>query len=181
SAAYGLELGDVKGMEHGLAYEAIRTGRSDLIDTYTTDGKLLRYDVRVLDDDLGFFPPYDAAPVARRDALERHHGARELLEELAFRIDDETMRRLNYRVEIEGGSFADVAHAFLVSEKLLDPGEPARASKAPTSFAGYLWRHRARTFTRIGEHLLLTALAVLLAIVVAVPLGIALSRRPRLA
>jgi osmoprotectant transport system substrate-binding protein len=129
AAAYDLDIADLNGMEHGLAYEAIGSRVIDLIDTYTTDGKLLEYDIRILEDDLAFFPPYDCAPVMRSDTLRRYPEVGEVLERLAYRIDDETMQRLNYRVEEEGGSYVEVATDFLVSEGLLDGeriGGPAR-------------------------------------------------------
>jgi glycine betaine/choline ABC-type transport system substrate-binding protein len=85
---YGLELGQVRAMEHGLAYEAIAGGSIDLIDAYTTDGKLLRYPLRVLEDDRGFFPPYNAAPVIRGEMLRARPELRALFERLSFRIPD---------------------------------------------------------------------------------------------
>ena len=64
--AYGLRLPEeVRGMEHGLAYEGLRSGQVDLVDAYGTDGKLLGYPVRLLEDDRRFFPPYLAAPLVR--------------------------------------------------------------------------------------------------------------------
>jgi osmoprotectant transport system permease protein len=178
-ATYGLELGDVKGMEHGLAYKAIRTGKIDIIDAYTTDGKLLIYDVEVLEDDRHAFPPYDAAPLMRSDTLERHPEIGKVLAVLAFRLDAERMRKLNHDAEERGGAFAEVAAEFLVAEKLLE--KQADATITPTqakqSFLGYMWGNRGNITNRILEHLLLTALAVLLAIFLGVPLGVALTRR----
>lgn len=172
--AYGLRIGDVRGMEHGLAYQAIESGKIDLIDTWTTDGKLLRYDIRILRDDRGFFPPYDAAPVIREDTLRRHPELRDLLNRLAFRIDDARMRRLNARVEEEGGAFEEVAHEFLREEGLLDEGE----TKPLVSREGVDWGERLRDLGRLTvEHLALTGTALLLAIAFAVPLGLVLTRR----
>ncbi len=175
-AAYGLALGEVNGMEHGLAYKAIRTGQIDIVDAYTTDGKLLVYDVRVLEDDRQAFPPYDAAPLVRVDTLESHPELATVLSRLAFRLDAAEMRRLNHEAEKRGGAFADVAREFLVSASLLD--EPAAAAPEPvqTGFPAYLWQHRQDIGKRVLEHLLLTALAVFLAIGVGVPLGITLTR-----
>ncbi len=175
---YGLSLGQVRALEHGLAYEAINAGSIDVIDAYSTDGKLLRYPLRVLVDDKGFFPPYNAATVVRGDTLRAHEGLREALDALAFRIPDDTMIRLNHAVEEEGRGFREVAREFLVAEGLLgadvvltDDGTADRAT-----FVGFL-RGRWSETLRLGwQHLQLTLAAVLLAVLVAVPLGIAITR-----
>ena len=179
--AYGLDLGQVKGMEHGLAYEAVRTGAVDVIDCYTTDGKLLDYDLVVLGDDRRFFPPYDAGLLARADLARRHPEVTAALDALAYRLSDDVMRELNHRAEQDGGKFAEIAREFLERQGLLAKGAPARASVARSGFLAYLWGARAKLAARTGEHVMLTAIAVLLAILVALPLGVALTRRKRLA
>ncbi len=181
AAAYGLDLAEVRGMEHGLAYKGIQTGTIDLVDAYTTDGKLLDYDVRVLEDDRDVFPPYDAAPIARMDVLERHPSLRPVLEELAFRIDEATMRKLNHDAEARGGAFAAVAHDWLVAERLLAPSEAPIAPERSGSFLGYLWQNRRTVLSRVLEHLTLTGLGVLLATLLGLPLGVALTRYRRAA
>jgi osmoprotectant transport system permease protein len=182
AVAYGLDIDDLRGMEHGLAYEAIRTGRINIVDTWTTDGKLLRYDIRILDDDSAFFPPYDAAPIVRGETLDALPGLGPLLNRLAFRIDNERMRQLNYRVEEEGGTFEQVARDFLREEGLLDPDRTAGAAATrDNGFLRFLWSRRGETAQLVLEHLWLTGTAVLLAILTAVPLGIWLSRRIALA
>jgi osmoprotectant transport system permease protein len=175
---YGLELGDVRALEHGLAYEAIADGAIDLVDAYSTDGKLLRYPLRVLADDRGFFPPYNAAPIVRGATLRAHPGLREVLDRMAFRITDETMIRLNYAVEEEGRGFREVAREFLVDADLLDAsmdadGDPTSGRSGFLSFlAGRSWET-----LRLGwQHIQLTAAAVGLAVLLAVPLGIAIAR-----
>ena len=179
AAAYGLDLPNLNGLEHGLAYEAIISDRVDVIDTWTTDGKLLEYDIRVLEDDLGFFPPYDAAPVIRAETLERHPELEALLGVLAFRIDDRRMQALNYRVEEVGGEYGEVAREFLASEELLDPSVRGRTDGgdvAADGFLGFLWSRQSDTLGYLLEHLSLTAIAVSLAILLSVPLGILLTR-----
>ena len=183
--AYGLKLSDVRGMEHGLAYEAIRTGRTDVTDAYTTDGKLLRFPVRILTDDRGFFPPYEAAPVVRRDTLERHPEIIPTLERLAFTLPDERMQRLNFQVEEEGRSFAEVARTFLVDEGLVGDNAPELdlRNALPQRGQGF-WRFMVErlpvTLDLTMRHLFLTLVAVALAILLAVPLGILLTRRQSL-
>jgi osmoprotectant transport system permease protein len=175
---YGLELGEVRALEHGLAYEAIADGAIDLVDAYSTDGKLLRYSLRVLDDDRGFFPPYTAAPIVRADTLGTHPELREVLDQLAFRIADDAMTRLNYEVEEGGRGFNEVARQFLVSEGLLDESAQLRTdgTAGRGSFLSFL-ASRWRDTLRLGwQHIQLTLAAVALAVLLAVPLGIVVGR-----
>jgi osmoprotectant transport system permease protein len=102
--------GEPIGIEHGLAYQAIEQGKIDVTDAYSTDGDLERYKLITLDDDKGYFPQYFASPLVRQDLPKK---ARDLLNQLADRIDDEMMRSLNAEVVIENKSFAQVAQGFL--------------------------------------------------------------------
>lgn len=180
SAAYDLRGPSPRGMEHGLAYAALAQGQVDVIDTYTTDGKLGRFAVRLLDDDARFFPPYDGAPVIRGDTLARHPELRPLLRRLAFTLPNERMRALNYEVEEKRRDFADVAREFLHEEGLV--GADSLSGTATSSEDGpwaRAWARRDTTAHLVGEHLTLTGLAMGLAILFAVPLGLWLSRHPR--
>jgi len=179
---YGLKLASTRGMEHGLAYEAVRSGKVDLIDAYSTDGKLLKYPLVLLEDDKRFFPPYECAPVARMETLRRHPELRAVLSELAFRISGEKMQKLNYEVEEEGRPFADVANSFLIAEGLL--GADAKIEGGDSigggSLGEFIVSRIPATIRLTAEHLLLTGIAVFLAIVIAVPAGIVLTRNERL-
>lgn len=199
--AYGFEVPEgLKGVEHGLAYEGLGKGVIDLVDAYSTDGKLLRYPVRTLEDDLEFFPPYHAAPVIRGEVARRHPEVIEVVERLAYTLPDRIMQRLNYQVEVEGGSFPAVARGFLGSRGLVgatgSPGGTEPGSTAPPSPVGpgglappperlglgeYLLSRLDETLLLTLQHLRLTLAAVSLAILFAVPLGILLSRRRQLA
>jgi osmoprotectant transport system permease protein len=178
----GLDL-EPRGMEHGLAYEALASGQLDLVDAYSTDGKLLRYDVLVLEDDKKFFPPYNAAPLIREQTLLAHSELRNVLYELSFSVDDKTAMALNYRVEVEGAGFEQVARAFLQEGGFL-AGEPLTAttniSRAERSAFSALWSDRARLFELLLEHLFLVGIAVLLAAAIAIPLGLLITRHAAL-
>ncbi len=153
------------GIEHGLAYLALREGNIDVTDAYSTDGGLLRYDLTVLEDDLGFFPAYLAAPLVRTGLDQDVKAA---LSELAGLLDEETVRAMNAEVVVEERAFAEVARSFLFSQGLVTSAE----SQAPT-----LWNTLARnTLT----HLKLTFIAVLAACVVGVGLALAVYRSARL-
>jgi len=176
---YRLDEATTVGMEHDLAFQALADGAIDVSDGYSTDAKIVAFDLRVLADDRHFFPPYQAAPLARADLLTRVPDAAAALRLLAGRIDAEAMRRLNFAVEAERRAPAAVAADFLrelgLSSRTVAP--PARAE----TFWGLLWQRRWVTLQLTGQHLLLTGVAVLAATLIGLPLGIAASRRPALA
>jgi len=172
SKFYGIEFERLRALEHGLAYEAIAAGEIDVIDAYSTDGKLMRYPLRVLADDRGFFPPYNAAPLVRGATLKAYPEIREALEPLAFALPDSTMMRLNYEVEEGGRNFHEVARSFLVERGLLEDDGSDRARRSRANTWAFI-RSRVRPTLELGwEHLQLSLLAVLLAILIAVPTGI---------
>jgi osmoprotectant transport system permease protein len=166
-SAYGLPLEAGAGIDHGLAYEAIAAGRVDLIDVYSTDAKIGRYHLRVLEDDRGFFPKYDAVLLMRASVDPAP------LAGLRGSIDEKTMIALNAAVELDGRSFADVARSFVA-------GSGAR--RPPDARAGLFARVFAPDFARLlGEHLVLVFGSLALAVAVGVPLGIAAWRWPKAA
>jgi len=151
------------GLEHGLAYEALREGRIDFTDAYTTDAKIEKLKLALLDDDLNFFPKYFAVPFVAKGFPEE---AKQILSLLSGRISQHRMSELNGRAELDQLSFSEVARAFLVEEKLI-------SEKSETPAAGRLLTNLIR---RTGEHLFLTVTALVLAILLAVPLGIGAHR-----
>jgi osmoprotectant transport system permease protein len=176
---YDLDIASLVGMEHDLAYRALAEGAIDVSDGYSTDAKIVTQHLTVLVDDKHFFPPYEAAPLLRRDLVTRLPGVVDALSLLAGRIDDETMRRLNHGVEGENRSPADVAGAFLQRLGLTNTVVDAEARSR--SLLGVLWQRRGVTLDLASWHLVLTGSAELLACLVAIPMGIGASRRPRLA
>ncbi len=88
--AYGFpqEGMTVRGLQHGLAYEALTAGQIDVTNAYTTDGKLERYGLVALEDDRGFFPPYHAVPVIRGEILRAHPEVGRTLAMLAGSLTD---------------------------------------------------------------------------------------------
>lgn len=106
-------------MDPGLMYKALADGAVDVIDGFATDGRIPAYDLVVLKDDRGFFPPYYAAPLVRAETLQEHPELEGILNRLGGRITDETMQRLNYKVDEEGFKAAEVARQFLTEQGLL--------------------------------------------------------------
>ncbi|HWP65424.1 MAG TPA: glycine betaine ABC transporter substrate-binding protein [Candidatus Limnocylindria bacterium] len=112
---YGLRFAGVRTMDLGLLYQALAERQVDLVVGSATDAAIDRWDLVVLEDDRHAFPPYEAAPVVRRDALVRHAGLAGALGALAGTLDAAAMRRLNAAVDIERRSPAEVVTAWLAS------------------------------------------------------------------
>jgi len=114
--AYGLRIaGDPVTMDLGLLYQALGARKVDLIAANSTDGLISALDVKVLDDDRHYFPPYECAVVVRAASLQRHPKLRAALDELSGKLSDATMRRLNYEVDGKHRAVAEVAAEFLRS------------------------------------------------------------------
>lgn len=116
---YDIAFKDVKGMDHGMMYRAIDNGEVDVINSYTTDGQLQIYDLRVLEDDKAFFPPYHALPLIREEILAEHPELEEILSELEGKIDERTMQEMNGKVDNEGMMVEMVAEQFLQEAGLI--------------------------------------------------------------
>jgi len=116
---YGLEFADAVGLDPGLVYGAIEEGDVDVISAFATDGRVPALGLTLLEDDLGFFPPYFAAPVVRQDILDASPDVADLLNQLGGMIDDATMADLNFQVDDGGAEAIDVARAFLVEQGLI--------------------------------------------------------------
>ncbi|UCD58489.1 MAG: glycine/betaine ABC transporter substrate-binding protein, partial [Candidatus Hydrogenedentota bacterium] len=108
-----------KGMDPGIMYIALREEDVDIICAFATDGRIPAFNLRVLEDDGYYFPPYHAAPVVRKETLARLPKLGSVLNKLAGLIDDQKMAELNYRVDEEGQAPAEVASSFLKSAGLL--------------------------------------------------------------
>jgi osmoprotectant transport system permease protein len=120
SERYGFRFAsEPKQMDPGLMYRAVADGAVDVIDGFATDGRIKAYDLVILQDDKGFFPPYYAAPLVRDETLEEHPELTKTLSRLAGKISDETMQRLNYEVDEKGHKAHRVAREFLLSQGLI--------------------------------------------------------------
>jgi osmoprotectant transport system permease protein len=96
---YGLNFANVVDMHPDLLYPALQNNAVDVISAYTTDGRINTYGFRVLADDRHFFPPYEAAIVARNQVLLAHPALTPILENLSQTLDDATMRAMNAKVD----------------------------------------------------------------------------------
>ena len=108
-----LDRRNIRQMDTGLVYTAMRNNQVFAGLVYTTDGRLNAFHLKLLEDDLHYFPDYTAAPVLRTEVLEAHPQLATLLEPLAAALDDQTMRTLNASIDVEHQSPSRVAAAFL--------------------------------------------------------------------
>ena len=155
SARYGLEMHNVRGIDHALGYAAIATGSIDVKDAYSTDAKIAENNLIVLDDDLNYFPQYKAVFLYRLDMDSRAVAE---LEKLVGTLDETRMRRLNS--EAERTKDYALAAALYFGQKPVSPSN---------DLIGKIGRWTLR-------HLELVGASLFLGIIVGIPLGIRASR-----
>jgi osmoprotectant transport system permease protein len=187
--AYGLSLRSVRPLLSAVKYQALASGDVDVIDGYSTDGLIARYDLVVLTDDRGFFPPYQAAALVSPLLAAENPRAIAALSELSGRIDAATMRGLNRRLEVDGAAIVTVARAALDSLGLVRAagatatGVATLGGRATTwaSFVHATVDERAALALRTVQHVMLSAISLLAAALIGIPFGLALERRRKLA
>lgn len=112
---YQIPLKGLKLMDHSLLYLTLFRGAIEVINGYTTDG--MAVGLVILEDDLNYFPSYEAVPIVHEHAFEKFPGLEELLRGLKRSISEEEVRKMNYAVENNGESVYDVARAFLKNHR----------------------------------------------------------------
>ena len=158
-----------RGLDHGLAYEALAAGHIDVMDAYTTDAKIKRHALRVLADDRGVFPRYDALLLYRTDLPQRLPATWAKLSLLEGAITAARMIELNAAVELDGATFSDAAASFVAGTARDKEGNPPR----------FIERLFGDDFARLSaQHLLLVFLGLALSSAAGVPLGIWAARSP---
>ena len=184
------------GVDHGLAYDAIAAGQVDVIDIYTTDAKIGRLGLRVLEDDAAYFPRYDAVILYRLDVPQRFPRAWAALLRLAGSIDEPAMIRMNARAELDATAFDTIAREHLaettrrgVASRVVESRDPApreaasgeasreagdradaRGSEPAVGFLGRLFGPDLARLTL--QHLGLVAASIVLAVALGVPLAV---------
>ena len=116
---YRLKFKDTKEMDIGLKYDAIHSEQVDVINVFSTDGLLKKYELKVLQDDREFFPRYQAATLIRNETIKKYPEIETVLSKLTGQINDQEMTELNYQVEVEKKEPAAVAREFLQKKGLL--------------------------------------------------------------
>jgi len=177
--AYGLHFGAVRVLGPAIKYQALAAGQVDVIDGYSTDGLIARYDLVVLEDDKQFFPPYEASALVSQRLASTMPDALIALGELSGRLDESRMRSLNKQVEVDGTPVATVARDALSALGLTTRASVASAPSQTVSRAG-LWAYLRDQRGAIGRlavrHIELVAVSLLIAIAIALPLGLLLER-----
>jgi osmoprotectant transport system substrate-binding protein len=117
---YGeFELEEYKAVDPGLRYRALVDGEADVVVAFGTDGEISRYNLVILEDDEGMFPPYQVAPVVRQDILDDNPGIADALNELSPLLTTDVMQELNNEVSENERDPEDVAREFLEEEGLI--------------------------------------------------------------
>jgi osmoprotectant transport system permease protein len=155
-------------LDHGLAYEAIAQGQVDVIDIYSTDAQIGKYQMVVLADDQQYFPRYDAVLLHKADLAARLPKTFAALAKLEGRINEAAMRDMNAAAELDKKSFSLTADEFL----------QGKSSTKNTSAASTFWQKLfgADLGRLAAEHLALVFFSLLASIVIGVPLGIIAAR-----
>ena len=183
--SYRLRFRSVRALLPAVKYQALAAGEVDIIDGYSTDGFIARYDLVILQDDRDFFPPYEAAALVSPGLQREVPAAVAALTELSGLLNEAAMRRLNQRIEVDKIPVARVAAGQLLSLGLTrDPGAGATAAPPEASRGGmldYLWGQRRSILSLTLRHVLLVGISLLAAIAVALPLGLLLERGRRAA
>ena len=181
---YGITLAAVRPLAPAIKYQAIAAGSVDIIDGYSTDGLLAKHDLVTLDDDRHFFPPYEAAALVSARLMTTDPGAAAVLASLSGRLSEARMREWNRAIEVDGRAIPEVARLALHAAGLGDPAvtgaaETRGAAAGRSGFWQFMLDRRMETLRLTAEHLRLVLIALVAAILVAVPLGLWLSGKPR--
>ena len=177
AARYGLTQRP-EGLDHGLAYEALKGRQVDVIDIYSTDARIGQYGLRVLEDDRAYFPRYDAVLLYRLDAAQRFPAAWQAIGRLQGRISEADMIAMNAAAEIDGRSFARVAGDWLAAHPLSGAAAVAAPVAQREGLLAKVFDHNLWRLTQ--QHVTLVLLAVAAACLIGVPLGVLAAALPRL-
>ncbi|MBK1644776.1 amino acid ABC transporter permease [Thiocapsa imhoffii] len=165
--SYGLPHTRVQGLDHDLVYRGIGAGHLDVTVVYTTDAEIAQYDLRMLEDDLGYFEDYQAMLLYREELDTLAPAVIAAFRGLEGTIDEATMARMNGAVKLAGASEQAVAATFL---------DDRLGVSVAISHSGF-WH---RLWQRTLEHLGMVSVSLIAAILVAVPLGVAAASHPKL-
>lgn len=158
---YQFKIKKFKGMEHSLIYQSLIENKLDLIEVYSTDAKINRYNLKILIDDLDFFPKYQGVFFYRKEIEERYPKTMAAIKKLENQLSEKKMIELNAKSEIDGWSFEKTASYFL---------------KKDSQKTFFSWELLSR---RTKEHLSLVFISLITAILVGVPAGFVASGYPK--
>jgi len=116
---YNFEFSSVKEFEPKLRYVAVQSGDINVIDAYSTDSELEQYKITVLEDDKNLFPPYQGAPLMKRETLKKYPKLEQILNKLHNKVTDDEMRKMNFEVGVNGKKAYDVAKEYLIKNGMI--------------------------------------------------------------
>lgn len=117
---YGFDFKNKNAFDWGILYKALLEDEVDVISGFSTDGRIIAFDLKVLEDDKNVFLPYYPAPVVRAEVLEKHPELEDVLNKLSGKIDDLKMATLNGKVDLDGQDPREVAEEWLREEGLIE-------------------------------------------------------------
>lgn len=110
---YGFDFSNIFPMQIGLVYQALDNGNMDVVLAYSSDGRIAAFNLKVLEDDKRFFPPYDTSMVVRSEVLKKHPELEKILQKLIGTIDTEKIQQMNYEADRKQKEPAIIAQEFL--------------------------------------------------------------------
>lgn len=116
---YGFNFVSSEGLDPNIMYDAVKSGNVDVIPALSTDARVALFEFETLEDDLGFFPKYEASPIIRMETLEEYPELEETINELADQITEDDMMIMNSRVDIDDEKPEEVARDFLIDKGLI--------------------------------------------------------------
>ncbi len=178
--AYSLNfnLKNVVSMQAGLMYAAIKDKQVDMIVSYSTDGRIKAYGLKLLEDDLKFFPSYQASFLAKENILDEKPAIKKVFKLMEGLITSEEMVEMNDQVDRFRAEPSLVAKNFLIKKGLLEGN--MKDSPKDESFFTFALRKKQYLLKILKEHLILSFVALFLAVLVSLPLGVLLTRYERL-
>ncbi len=115
---YGkVKFKDENSFDNALKYEVLKNDEADVVPAYTTDAQLSDDTFLLLEDDKGFWPPYNIIPVTRQEILDKNPDIADIINKISAKIDSKTMQSLNAKVDIDKEEYEDVAKEFYDSIK----------------------------------------------------------------
>lgn len=172
-AKYHLQQDSVRGLDHSLAYRGVWGGSIDVLDLYSTDPEIISFQLRVLEDDLAYFPLYEAVILYRSDLAQTHPGLVEEFKKLEGKIDNATMTGLNKASRIDREPESRISAEFLNKEVDADIA-------IPNTDGNWLQRQLTRFAKNTRDHILLVGISLSAAIAVSIPLGILAYKKEKL-
>lgn len=119
SKEYDIDFKNVKAMDGSIRYNALSKGDSQIIDAFSTDGLIKKFNLKILEDDKNFFVPYYACPLVNEETLEKYPELEDVFNMLAGKINEQDMIDLNYQVDELGKTPEEVSRNFLIERNLI--------------------------------------------------------------